>query len=177
MKRMERSRAFHPSDRRIAGRAQDDPVHDPYERRAKPPDLTVCPHCGAVFHDGRWQWMQPPEERNRAPCPACQRARNDDPAGIVSLAGAFALCHRDEILNLVRHQEEAEKAEHALNRIMAIRDLPDGIEIATTDIHLPRRIGEAVQRAYGGELSFHYEQARYFLRVGWSRADGGHGAG
>jgi NMD protein affecting ribosome stability and mRNA decay len=169
MKSIERSTTTHPRDRRIAGRAQSEGVHDPYQARAKLPEPAVCRHCGAVFHAGRWQWLPLPEEANRAECPACLRIRGNDPAGIVTLTGGFLVEHGEEIRGLVRHQEEQEKREHALNRVMAIRTLPDGLEITTTDIHLPRRIGETLQRAYGGTLDFHYEEDRYFLRVRWSR--------
>lgn len=169
MKSTDRSTTTHGHGRRIAGRAQKEDVDDPYRRRAKPSGPTLCPDCGAVFHDGRWQWMQAPVEADRERCPACQRIRDDYPAGIVQLSGSFVLEHLDEIRALARHQEEAEKAEHVLNRILAMRDLPEGLEIATTDIHLPRRIGEALRSAYGGDLEFHYERERYFLRIRWSR--------
>lgn len=39
--------------------------------------------------------------------------------------------------------------------------------ITTTDIHLPRRIGEAVKRAYHGNLKEHFEEDGYFVRVDW----------
>ena len=74
------------------------------------------------------------------------------PAGEIRLGGSFLGKHRDEILHLVRHQEEMEKAEHPLNRIMKIDDTPDQILVTTTEIHLPRRIGEALRNAFHGEL-------------------------
>jgi hypothetical protein len=39
--------------------------------------------------------------------------------------------------------------------------------ISTTDIHLPRRIGEALKRAFHGELDMHFDEAGYFVRVDW----------
>jgi NMD protein affecting ribosome stability and mRNA decay len=171
MKSTERRATTRGHHRRIAGRAQKEGIDDPYARRAKPSDPTVCPHCGAVFQGGRWQWTQPPADAGRELCPACQRVRDDYPAGIVELSGSFVMTHLDEIRALVRHQEEAEKAEHPLNRIMRVRDLPEGLEIATTDIHLPRRIGEALRRAYHGDLDLSYVEEGYFLRLRWSRDD------
>lgn len=155
--------------RRIAGRAQQDHVIDPYQQRHKPQEPCVCPVCGAAFHAGRWQWTAAPEGASPLPCPACERAQKDDPAGIVSLSGGFVGQHREEIVSLARHLEELEKREHALNRILAIRERPGVLEITTSDIHLPRRIGEALASAYQGALDFHYEPERYFLRVHWSR--------
>lgn len=91
------------------------------------------------------------------------------PAGVVTLQGAFAREHKEEIIRLVRHQEEAEKREHPLNRIISIEEDADGFVINTTDIHLPRRIGEGVKRAFHGKLEDLFEKDGYFVRVNWSR--------
>lgn len=169
MKSIDRTMKTHARGRRTAGRAQNDAVEDPYQRRGKPSGPATCPDCGAVFHQGRWQWSAAPAGGPGERCPACCRIRDGEPAGVVRLAGSFVIEHRDEIRALASHQEEAEKREHPLNRIMAMRDLPDGIEITTTDIHLPRRIGEAVRRAYKGDLELRYGQDEYSLHVRWSR--------
>jgi hypothetical protein len=52
---------------------------------------------------------------------------------------------------------------------MGIADENGAIVITTTDIHLPRRIGAALQDAYEGELEFHYEEESYAIRVSWRR--------
>jgi hypothetical protein len=85
------------------------------------------------------------------------------------LRGDFAREHKDEMISLARHQEAAEKKEHPLNRIISIEDDARGIMINTTDIHLPRRIGEAVTRAFHGEIEDHFEKDGYFVRVTWTR--------
>jgi hypothetical protein len=61
------------------------------------------------------------------------------------------------------------KAEHPLDRIMGIEETEDTVTIKTTDIHLPRAIGEALQRAYEGELSYRYNEEEYYLGVIWKR--------
>ena len=43
-----------------------------------------------------------------------------------------------------------------------------GLVITTADIHLPRRIGEALHHAYQGTLDFHYEDEAYSLQVNWT---------
>ncbi len=173
MKRDAMQGAGHGRDRRTAGHAQEDHVIDPYLARAKRQGPARCSGCGAVFQAGRWQWAGAPGAEapgaEEALCPACERARDDYPAGVVTLGGAFLAAHRDEILGLIRHQEALEKGEHPLNRILSLREIEGGLEIATADIHLPRRLGEALHRAYGGELDYRYEPERYFLRVAWSR--------
>lgn len=87
----------------------------------------------------------------------------------MTITGDFVLRHKDEILHLARHQEEQEKAEHPLHRIIDIEAQDGAIVVRTTDIHLPRRIGEALRHAYHGELDFHYEEEAYFIRVKWTR--------
>ena len=143
--------------------------HDPYKLRSKLPDPTACPECGAMYRGGRWIWGAPPADAHRACCPACQRIRDDYPAGFVKLAGAFAREHRAELLGLVRNVERREKGEHPLKRIMLIRDERDGILIATTDAGLARNIGDAVHHAYEGDLEYRYTEEDNLLRVSWRR--------
>lgn len=144
-------------------------IHDPYMHRLKPPEPTVCPDCKAIFSEGRWQWGSVSAQAHETLCPACHRIRDHFPAGYVTLSGPFFAAHRDEILQLARHEEAREKAEHPLERIMNIEASADGVMITTTDIHLARDIGDAAKHAYQGELEFHYNDDENLLRVHWKR--------
>ena len=155
------------SGRRIAGRAQRDHILDPYQARQKMSEPTACRQCGAVYHHGRWQWGQRPAGAHEDLCPACHRINDGLPAGIVTLHGPVTPQHREAIIGLARNQEEAEKGEHPLNRIISVEEKAEGLVIATTDIHLPRRIGEALERAFQGTLDMHFDEAGYFVRVDW----------
>jgi len=143
--------------------------HDPYQAKHKLPEPTVCPQCGAVFHDGRWQWLARPAGADEEMCPACHRIHDGYPAGFVTVEGSFFKQHREELLHLVRNEETRAKAEHPLKRIMQIEDKDDGLLVTTTDIHLARGIGEALHHAYQGELEYHYNERENLLRVVWSR--------
>jgi len=88
---------------------------------------------------------------------------------VVALRGDFVREHKEEMIQLARHQEEVEKKEHPLNRIISIEEDTHGVVINTTDIHLPRRIGEAVKRAFHGEIEDNFEKDGYFVRVTWRR--------
>lgn len=145
--------------------------HDPYHAKLKPREPTYCPECGVVFHEGRWHWAPKPVPVYQETCPACRRIKDDYPAGELTITGAFARQHKTEILHLARHQEEQENGEHPLHRIMRIEEGTDVVVIRTTDIHLPRMIGEALHRAYKGQLDFHYADQEYFLRATWTRTD------
>lgn len=52
----------------------------------------------------------------------------------------------------------AGEGEHPLHRITGVEEQDDAILVRTTDIHLPRRIGEALRHACRGELECHYEE-------------------
>lgn len=144
-------------------------VHDTYRAQRQPEGPVACPDCGVVFDRGRWTWGERPKGAREELCPACRRMRDAYPAGIVTLEGDFLREHEEEIMNLMQNLEEAERQEHPLNRIMAIEELDDGYLITTTDIHLPRRIGEEVHRAYAGSLEFHYALGGDEIRVAWKR--------
>jgi hypothetical protein len=77
---------------------------------------------------------------------------------------------KDQVIGLVRNVEAAENAEHPLNRVITIEDAEDGLVVRTTDIHLPRRLGEAVKRAYHGTLDIDFDDDGYFARVDWHPA-------
>jgi len=148
---------------------RDELVHDSYKSKRKLPEPTHCPDCGAVYREGRWTWGAAPARANETICPACHRVRDKFPAGYVTLKGGFLASHRDELLHLVRNREAHEKAEHPLERIMAIEDVKDGVLVTTTDTHLARDIGEALHSAYKGELEYHYNKEENLLRVQWTR--------
>jgi hypothetical protein len=145
-------------------------IHDPYKTKHKLPEPTFCPNCKAVFRDGRWCWADSwPADAHQELCQACHRTRDDYPAGIITLTGVFALAHKDELIQLARHHEQQENSEHPLHRIMRIEENPDSIVIKTTDLHLPRRIADALHHAYKGERALHYDEEGYLIRVNWRR--------
>ena len=144
-------------------------IHDSYKSRGKLHEPTVCPECKAVFSKGRWQWLPRPKSAHEEMCPACHRIRDRFPAGYVKLEGDFFKEHRMELVGLVRHVEQKEKAEHPLQRVMDIVNEDGGVLVTTTDSHLAHGIGEAVHHAYGGRLDSHYNREENLLRVNWKR--------
>jgi hypothetical protein len=143
--------------------------HDPYHARSKPREPALCPQCGLVFHGGRWQRLPRPQSAHEHLCPACMRVKDGMPAGFITLSGEFAAEHADELLRLMRNEELRESADHPLQRIMDIRREGDATVVTTTDIHLARRIGDAVVHAFHGKLDLKYSPDEYLVRVNWSR--------
>jgi len=150
-------------------RILNDKRPDPYQARGKYREPTVCVDCRAVFRRGRWAHGDAPDGARSDLCPACRRIREKLPAGSVTLEGAFYAEHRDEILQLVRHEAENERSQHPINRIMEVEEQPQRAIVTTTDIHTPHRIGTALERAYHGELQMQYAADEYRVRVSWRR--------
>ena len=69
----------------------------------------------------------------------------------------------------MRRCEAAEKRGHPLERIMGIAADGEGLLVTTTGAHLAHRIGDALRRAYKGELDARYLEADNLLRVTWRR--------
>lgn len=150
-------------------RTAEERVSDPYRARGKWPEPTACPDCGAIFHNGRWQWGAAAANAEKHPCPACQRIRDRVPAGQLTLSGDFFKTHRDEILHLIRNKESNARAEHPLERTIEVIDDEDHTVVTFTDAHLVHGIGEALRHAYHGELESHYTDEGDLLRVSWRR--------
>lgn len=146
-------------------------VHDPYKSQRKLPDFTLCPDCMAVFSSGRWQWLDDVSKpMNTSKCPACSRAHEKVPAGILTISGDFFQGHRDQIMNMLHNKVDAEKARHPLKRLMDIEEQQDGSMVVTfTDTHLPRDVGKALMHAYKGKVHIDYAKDEDLTRVEWTR--------
>jgi hypothetical protein len=143
--------------------------HNIYREGDKSLETAQCTECGVLFLNGRWSWEEPPAETKETICPACRRIADRYPAGHIEIKGSFFAEHREELLNLIRNTEKQEKGQYPLERIMSITDQKNHTLITTTGIHIARRIGEALSRAYKGELSFQYADAEKRIRVYWQR--------
>ena len=154
---------------RYRDRIYDDTRHDPYQATGKYAEPTHCGTCGAVFHRGRWQWGGAQPDSRVVLCPACRRTRERLAAGELTLEGPFVASHRADLLGLVRNEAECERGDHPMHRVLGITETDDCIVVSTTDIHLPRRIGEALKRAYDGELELTFGKDDYTVRAHWQR--------
>jgi len=150
-------------------RMYEEHAQDPYLERGKPKGPATCPHCGVVFHNGRWQWGEPVADAHPHTCPACRRIQEHVPAGMLRITGEFLASHREEITHLIHNLEAKEKAEHPLERIMDINEEADALVVRYTGSHLARATGEALQHAYKGELDYQHTDKDDLFRVNWSR--------
>jgi len=148
----------------------EEQVQDPYYMsRSKLAEPIVCPDCTAVYHGGRWQWVESPSDAHEHRCPACQRTHDHAPAGALTVGGEFFATHHKEILHLIQNLETMEKAGHPLERIMDLNEEAGELVIHFTSQHLTRATGQALGHAYHGELAFQLTDKDDIMLVRWSR--------
>jgi NMD protein affecting ribosome stability and mRNA decay len=147
------------------------PDESPARARGKPPELAACPGCGASFRAGRWSWKPAPADAYQQTCPACERIADGYPAGVLHVGGDFVAAHRAELIELIRHIEERERAEHPLKRVMVIEDDGGGFVVKTTDAKLAQTLGRALRKSHAGRLvqPKTTSEKGNLVRVRWAR--------
>ncbi len=153
-----------------------DSYTDPYISAGNESELSRCIDCNAVYHNKRWYMdFKLPESHagdfREVICPACRRIRDRHPGGIVKLQGNFLEEHREEIINLIRHEETNAISLNPLERIMEIEGSGQNMEITTTTEKLAQKIGKAVHSAYSGDIEYKWSEDVKLTRVYWYRND------
>jgi NMD protein affecting ribosome stability and mRNA decay len=144
--------------------------HDPYDLKKKYPEGTYCPECMARYHGGRWIWAEKKAITGNAQlCPACRRKRDNFPAGEVYLTGTYLTAHKREIVNLIQNIVNEEKERTPLKRLIDLKEEGDDLCVSLTDDHMARHIGDAIYKAYHGNLELKYSDEAKFVRLYWCR--------
>jgi len=131
-----------------------DNYHDPYIQTHGPHEVTVCGECKSVYHDQRWYLEKQAGDTARlsgevghTTCPACLKIRDKMPGGIVKLTGGFLNSHKEEILNLIKNQDDRARRVNPLERVMQIEANGGVMDVHTTNEKLAQRIGRALPAA------------------------------
>lgn len=152
-----------------------DTYKDPYLPKEGPHDMAACKRCHAVYHNKRWTMNEALYKKRGnhrktlvVLCPACQKIRDKYVEGFVTLKGDYLKEHRQEILNLVKNEEERAMGLNPLERISEIKDNGSQVNITTTHEKLAHRIGKKIHKACQGELEIKWTEDKV-TRVVWQR--------
>ena len=121
--------------------------------------MKVCRSCPSV-HDGRkwtvdrerWGEMRGREGVAEVLCEACRRMRDRLVFGIVYLEGPVLVERRDEILRMVRREEEIEANRNHLSRILDIQEEGSKWTITTINQWMALHIAKQFKKAFKGRM-------------------------
>lgn len=159
---------------------------DPYRMKGAPKGLLECPECHSVYFMKRWSLpgarATKKPFRKRAPgstpakafavpqpylCPACQKMRDRYAEGFLSIQWPNWHAHKADILNLIHNEEARACRVNPLERVMGIRTRGDGVDIETTTEHMAQRLGRHLERAFKGEVHYHWSHKDKLARIEW----------
>lgn len=156
-------------------------------------DGAVCSHCSARYHNHHWSLpAATPTKKaangaaphgdatngasgkshpggHRVLCPACRKAEEKDPGGIVRLSGDYWHQHRDDILNLIRNEEKKAMGHNPIERILQIEEADGYLVVQTTNEKLAQRLGRAIHKACHGDVEYKWSEDTKLVRVEWRR--------
>jgi NMD protein affecting ribosome stability and mRNA decay len=149
---------------------------DPYRPDEHGAAGTVCSRCGAIYLHQHWSF----DEAKRAQleqstavheviCPGCKKIADGYPEGIVTLRGDYWPQHEDEIMNLIRNEEQRAMGVNPLERIIDIRREGEELVVETTNEKLAQRIGHRIDKAHNGHVEYKWSGNNHLLRVYWQR--------
>jgi hypothetical protein len=150
---------------------------DPYLPRGASRKMMVCESCHAIYSNKRWYSdpdlyktaMENPTTIT-AVCPADLKIRDNFPGGIVTLKGDYVLPHKQDLLNLIKNEEERARGFNPLERVMSVKENGYGsIVISTTNEKLAQRLGRAIKKAFHGEVTYRWSHDNKLARVDWVR--------
>jgi len=153
-----------------------DTASDPYLLKMSTSEMAVCKRCHAIYYNKRWyldeelyQEKVSLKDTEKILCPACLKIKDKFPGGVVTLTGDFLHEHKEEIMNLIRNEEERARGYNPLERIMEVTKMGKRLEITTTNEKLAQRIAKSLERAYRGSVEYKWSSGTKLLRAEWER--------
>lgn len=120
--------------------------------------MKICRKCFSVNNGKKWvtnqeKWQQTKEAgADEVLCEACRRIRDKIVYGIVYLEGPVLAERRDEIMRMLKREEEIEVSHNHLSRILAIEDNTTKVVITTINQWLAMHIGKQFKKTFKGRL-------------------------
>jgi NMD protein affecting ribosome stability and mRNA decay len=113
--------------------------------------------------------FDPGEAVEQHKCPACRKEEDHYVMGIVYIRGDFFNQRRDEIINMLRNEEQKEVVHNPLDRIMDIIEDSEGVRVETTSENLAAHLGRMLYHSYGGSIEYKFSDEQKLARVFWHR--------
>jgi len=140
------------------------------------PGPAICTRCHAYLETDHWaydsqryQQLKSRSDVHTMLCPGCTRIEKRLYEGEVIVHHNWQAVDKQEVLNLIHHEEARARATNPTARIALLEDRGDELYILTTTQFLAERIGKELYKAYRGALQVMPLPRERFSRVRWSR--------
>lgn len=119
--------------------------------------MKVCTECHALFDGRRWKGaLQTPrgdiDTLGKTLCTACKRLRDRVALGTVYLEGEALASRYDEILRMIRHEEEIERSRNHSARILDMRRRGSKMTVRTVNSTLAIHIAKQFKKTFKGRI-------------------------
>jgi hypothetical protein len=89
--------------------------------------------------------------------------------GVINISGNFLLDHKDEVLNLVKHEGKLSEERHPKRKVLSIDEADGKIVVKTSEHNLALHIGKALEHAYKGTHTYKFLKEEKYVEVDWRR--------
>ena len=147
-----------------------------FAEREEVPGPAICARCHSFLETDHWLYGEHRylELKRRSDihvmlCPGCTRVERRLYEGEVIAHHDWSAVAKQEVLNLIHHEEARARATNPTARIALMEDRGDDLYILTTTQFLAERIGKELHKAYRGTLKVMPLPREKFSRVRWTR--------
>ncbi len=141
------------------------------------PGVSICPTCQAVWEHKRWRIADEAFVRLVAAagvaqrtCPACKQIAGRQFDAHLVLEGELLESRRDEVVHLILATERELRRDNPMFRLAAVVPGQEALEVWTIGTHLAERLGRAIERAFGGELTVHHDRGDGPMQLHWRQS-------
>ena len=119
--------------------------------------MKVCAECKAVYDGRKWDGSAHLSLRNfekleKTLCTPCKRVRGNVALGVVYLNGEVLESRAEEIVRMIRREEEIERTRNHCSRILDIRCEGPKMTIRTVNSQLAIHIAKQFKKKFKGRM-------------------------
>jgi len=144
--------------------------------REEVPGPAICSRCHSYLETDHWRYdehrylqLKDRPDIHVMLCPGCSRIEKRLYEGEVIAHHDWSAVDKQEVLNLIHHEEARARSTNPTARIALMEDRGDDLYILTTTQFLAERIGKELHKAYRGTLKVMPLPREKFSRVRWTR--------
>jgi len=122
--------------------------------------MKICTTCDAVYNGKKWNGSPELSAKNLANldptlCTVCKRVRDRVALGTVHLEGDVIASRHEEIIRMIRHEEEIERSHNYCSRIMDIKRNGRKMTIQTVNSSLAIHIAKQLKKTFRGRMDIY----------------------